>query len=96
LPGTGPVAATDEDEEAGAPNRTVRLEAAGAHAVYQDPAGLLDRLDTSVFADREVVRVDDTAERGEFRAARRGRQDDRGPPVRRAEVAAVGPLRPSS
>jgi hypothetical protein len=26
---------------------------AGAHAVYQDPADLLDRLDTSVFADRE-------------------------------------------
>jgi phosphoglycolate phosphatase-like HAD superfamily hydrolase len=29
------------------------LESAGAHAVYRDPADLLDRLDTSVFADRE-------------------------------------------
>ncbi|MGQ4482544.1 HAD family hydrolase [Streptomyces sp. SAS_276] len=28
------------------------LEAAGAHAVYRDPADLLERLDTSVFADR--------------------------------------------
>lgn len=29
------------------------LEEAGARAVYRDPADLLDRLDTSVFADRE-------------------------------------------
>ncbi|MET9900504.1 HAD family hydrolase [Streptomyces sp. NPDC006446] len=29
------------------------LESAGAHTVYRDPADLLDRLDTSVFADRE-------------------------------------------
>ncbi|MEY2241997.1 HAD family hydrolase [Streptomyces sp. BF23-18] len=29
------------------------LESAGAHAVYRDPADLLDHLDTSVFADRE-------------------------------------------
>lgn len=29
------------------------LEAAGAHAVYEDPADLLGRLDTGVFADRE-------------------------------------------
>ncbi|WP_369191673.1 HAD family hydrolase [Streptomyces sp. R08] len=28
------------------------LETAGAHAVYRDPADLLERLDTSVFADR--------------------------------------------
>ncbi|MER6207458.1 HAD family hydrolase [Streptomyces sp. NPDC001073] len=28
------------------------LEAAGAHAVYRDPADLLERLDASVFADR--------------------------------------------
>ncbi|MFH8769343.1 HAD family hydrolase [Streptomyces sp. NPDC085866] len=29
------------------------LETAGAHAVYRDPADLLGRLDSSVFADRE-------------------------------------------
>lgn len=29
------------------------LEEAGARAVYRDVADLLDRLDTSVFADRE-------------------------------------------
>ncbi len=29
------------------------LETAGAHAVYRDPADLLERLDTSVFGDRE-------------------------------------------
>jgi phosphoglycolate phosphatase-like HAD superfamily hydrolase len=30
------------------------LEAAGARAVYRDPADLLERLDTSVFADLAV------------------------------------------
>ena len=29
------------------------LETAGAHAVYEDPADLLERLDTGAFADRE-------------------------------------------
>jgi phosphoglycolate phosphatase-like HAD superfamily hydrolase len=28
------------------------LETAGAHAVYRDPADLLEHLDTGVFADR--------------------------------------------
>ncbi|WP_442814242.1 hypothetical protein [Streptomyces sp. NBC_00151] len=34
----------------------VDLESAGAHAVYRDPADLLDRLEAGVFADSRRLR----------------------------------------